>query len=93
MIINAKTIVFTLAIVTIAMIWGLKFIRKFALQIAQENHDAVAAMDQQDEQQRLKKERSADAAAAAAFAKVEPLLTVPKAAAKSQSASTLSAEV
>jgi hypothetical protein len=76
MIIDAKSILITLMVVSAAGIYGLKFIRKFALQIAQENHDAVAAMDQQEEQQRLKKERAADAAAAAAFAKVEPILKV-----------------
>jgi hypothetical protein len=78
MIIDAKTIVITLVVVLVAFKWGLQFIRQFALQIAQENHGAVAAMDQEEEQQRLKKERSADAAAAAAFAKVEPLLPVSK---------------
>jgi len=74
MIINSKSIAITLIIVCVAFSYGLKFIRQFALQIAQENHDAVAAMDQEEEQQRLKKERAADAAAAAAFAKVEPIL-------------------
>mmetsp|Transcript_75815 Transcript_75815/g.114180 ORF Transcript_75815/g.114180 Transcript_75815/m.114180 type:complete len:97 (-) Transcript_75815:154-444(-) len=76
MIIDGKSIIITLLIVGLALTWGLKFIRKFALQIAQENHDAVVAMDQQEEQQRLKKERVADAAASAAFAKVEPILKV-----------------
>lgn len=76
MIINTKTIVITLVLVVIAFVWGLKFIRKFALQIAQENHDAVAAMDQAEEQERLKKARAADAAASVAFAKVEN--TIPK---------------
>lgn len=79
MIIDAKTIIATLVGCVIAFTWGLKFIRKFALQIAQENHAAVAAMDQDEEEQRLKRERAADVAAASAFAKVEPLLTVPKA--------------
>ena len=63
-------------IVTFAFTYGLKLIRKFALQIAQENHDAVVAMDQEEEQQRLKKERAADQAAATAFAKVEPMLKI-----------------
>jgi cytoskeletal protein RodZ len=72
---DAKTISITLIVVVIAFVWGLKFIRQFALQIAQENHDAVAAMEQQEEQQRLKKERAADEATAVVFAKVEPLLT------------------
>ena len=79
MIIDAKTIIITLVVVVIAFTWGLKFIRRFALQIAQENHAAVAAMDQDEDEKRRKKERSADAAAASAFAKVEPMLTVPKA--------------
>lgn len=48
--------------------------RKFALQIAQENHDAVTAMDNAAENKRLKREREADEAAAAAFAKVKPML-------------------
>jgi hypothetical protein len=78
MIIDAKTIIITLVVVVIAFTWGLKFIRKFALQIAQENHAAVAAMDQDEEDLRRKKERAADAAAATAFAKVEPMLTLPK---------------
>jgi preprotein translocase subunit SecF len=78
MIINAVTVIITLAIVAIAVIWGLQFVRKFALQIAMENHDAVKAMDQEEETQRLKKEKSADAAAATAFAKVQPLVTIPK---------------
>lgn len=54
---------------------GLKFVRAFALQIARENHDAIAAMDQADEELRIKRERAADAAAASAFAKVKPILT------------------
>ncbi|KAG7366517.1 hypothetical protein IV203_029187 [Nitzschia inconspicua] len=76
MIIDAKSIIITLLVVTVGGVYGLKFIRKFALQIAQENHDAVVAMEQEEEQQRLKKERAADAATAAAFAKVEPILKV-----------------
>jgi hypothetical protein len=78
MIIDKKTIVITLVVVLIAFKWGIQIIRKFALQIAQENHDAVAAMDEKEEKQRLKKERAADTAASVAFAKVEPILTVPK---------------
>lgn len=78
MIIDGKTVAFTLILIVVALYWGLGFIRKFALQIAQENHDAVVAMDQEEEQKRLKKERNADAAAAAAFAKVEPMLKVPQ---------------
>jgi hypothetical protein len=76
MIIDAKTVAITLFVIAISLYWGLGFIRKFALQIAKENHDAIAAMDQAEEQERLKKERSADAAAAAAFAKVQPMLKV-----------------
>lgn len=78
MIINAPTIAITLVIVAIGLYLGLQFIRNFALQIAQENHDAILAMDQADEEKRLKKERAADAAAASAFANVEPLLTKSK---------------
>jgi len=78
MIIDAKTIVITLVIVVIGAYFGLQFIRKFALQIAQENHDAILAMDQADEEVRLKKEKAADLAAASAFAKVEPLVTETK---------------
>merc|ERR1712238_35603 len=65
-----------MGIVLAAFFYGLKFIRRFALQIAQENHECVTAMDQQEEQQRLKKERAADRAADAAFAQVEPILKV-----------------
>jgi len=77
MIIDSKTIVITLIVVMAACIFGLKLIRQFALQIAQENHDAVTAMDQAEEDKRLKRERAADAAAASAFAKVQPILTNP----------------
>jgi len=78
MILDAKTIILTLIIVLIALYCGLKFVRAFALSIAQENHDANVAMDQAEEEQRLKREKQADAAAANAYAKVEPLLTVTK---------------
>jgi uncharacterized protein YpmB len=74
MIINAKTIILTLVIILIAVYVGLKFVRKFALQIAQENHDAIRAMDAAEDEVRLKKVRQADAAAATAFAKVKPIL-------------------
>jgi len=76
MIIDAKSIVVTLIIVAAAFNYGLKFIQKFALEIAQENHDAVTAMGQEEEQQRLKKEKAADAAAAAAYAQVESILKI-----------------
>ena len=77
MIIDAKSVIVTLLIVAVAFVYGLKLIRKFALQIAQENHDAVSAMDQEEEQHRKKKERATDAAADAAFAHVESILTIP----------------
>ncbi|GKZ00440.1 hypothetical protein MPSEU_000996600 [Mayamaea pseudoterrestris] len=75
MIINTATIILTLVVVTLFAVFGLKIMRSFALQIAQENHDAMAALDQQEEQVRLKKERAADAAAATAFAKIQPIVT------------------
>lgn len=78
MYINAPTIIFTLIVVSVGCYGGLKFIRKFALQIARENHDAILAMDQADEEKRLKRERDADTAAATAYANVEPLLTESK---------------
>ena len=53
-------------------------VRAFALSIAQENYDANKALDQAEEDKKLKLERNADTAAASAFAKVEPLLMVPK---------------
>jgi len=74
MIIDAKSIILTLIVVFLAFTQGIKFIRKFALQIAQENHDAITAMDQAEEQLARKRERDADAAASAAFAKVESAL-------------------
>ena len=77
MIIDAKSVIVTLLIVAVAFVYGLKLVRTFALQIAQENHDAVTAMDQEEEQKRLKKEKAADAAADAAFAKVQPVLNIP----------------
>lgn len=75
MIIDAKTVIFTLLVISAGCIFGLKFIRAFALQIARENHDAIRAMEAEDEEQRLKRERAADAAANSAFAKVKPILT------------------
>lgn len=45
MIIDAKTIAFTLAVVSVASYFGLQLIRSFALSIAQENHDANLATD------------------------------------------------
>lgn len=78
MIIDAKTIILTLIVVTIAFYGGLKFIRAFALTIAQENHDANVAMDQEEQDHRIKREKQADVAAATAYAKVKPLLTVTK---------------
>jgi hypothetical protein len=62
-------------VVVIALYFGLKFIRSFALQIAQENHEALLAQDEAADTKRQKKEKAADAAAASAFAKVEPILT------------------
>jgi cell division protein FtsL len=75
MIINTATVILTLLAIGLLTAFGIKFIRSFALQIAKENHDAVMALDQKEETQRLKKERAADAAAATAFAKVQPILT------------------
>ena len=80
MIIDAKTIIITMVMVVIAFAWGLKFVRKFALQIAEENHAAVADMNHDEEEQRRKKERAADAAGqATTFTKGGAMLTVPKA--------------
>jgi len=78
MIIDAKSIILTLLLVCLACYGGLKFVRQFALQIAQENHDAIKAMDAEEDEQRQKKERAADAAADLAFAKVKPILTQEK---------------
>lgn len=58
MIINAKTIIVTLTLIALASYFGLRAIRAFALSIAQENHDAVAAMDAKEELDRVKKLRS-----------------------------------
>mmetsp|Transcript_33536 Transcript_33536/g.79066 ORF Transcript_33536/g.79066 Transcript_33536/m.79066 type:complete len:103 (+) Transcript_33536:214-522(+) len=76
MIIDAKTVLFTLIIVAVAFVYALKLVRRFALEIAQENHDAVTAMDQEEEKRRLKKEKTANEAADAAFTKVEPMLKI-----------------
>eukprot|EP00956_Cyclotella_meneghiniana_P027744 scaffold63015_cov68-Cyclotella_meneghiniana.AAC.3 len=54
MIIDAKTIAFTLAIVGVASYFGLQLIRSFALSIAQENHDANLATDMSVEAKRGK---------------------------------------
>ena len=78
MIIDAKMIIFTLIIIVVGFFAGLRMVRAFALSIAQENYDANKAIDQAEEEKKLKLERNADTAAASAFAKVEPLLMVPK---------------
>lgn len=75
MIIDSKTIALSLIVMAVAFGFGLRFIRAFALQIAQDNHDALLAMDQKEEERRVKRERDADVAAASAFAKVQPILT------------------
>lgn len=75
MIIDAKTVILTLFIITIACCGMLRFVRSFALSIAEENHSALARLDAEDEQVRLKRERAADAAVEGALAKVKPILT------------------
>mmetsp|Transcript_6084 Transcript_6084/g.10616 ORF Transcript_6084/g.10616 Transcript_6084/m.10616 type:complete len:98 (+) Transcript_6084:191-484(+) len=89
MIIDAKTVIVTLIIVAVAFVAGLRLVRSFALSIAQENLDANTAMDLKIEEQRQREERDADTAAKAAFAKVKPLLTVPKGAAAKKEAATM----
>lgn len=74
MIIDAKTVILTFAIIGVATYFGLGAIRSFALSIAQENHDANLAADMTEEAKRAKRVREADEAATQAFAKVEPLL-------------------
>jgi hypothetical protein len=78
MIIDATTVIFTLLAVSIFFYGGLRLLRAFALSVAQQNHDANRAMDQEEQKQREKRVKMADAAAASAFAKVEPMLTVPQ---------------
>ena len=90
MIIDAKTIILTLLLVAIATYLGLKFVRAFALQIARENHDAILAMDNAEEAQRLKREKAAEAAEASAYAKVQPILTTPAVAPKESSSTSSS---
>lgn len=75
MIIDAKAIIITLILVSIGGYFALKVIRAFALQIARENHDAILALDQTEDQQRQKRAAAADAAEKLAFAKVQPILT------------------
>ena len=78
MIIDAKSIVLTLVVVLLGCYGGLQLVRQFALQIAQENHDAIRAMDAAEDEARLRKERAADSLAESAFAKVKPILTQEK---------------
>eukprot|EP00977_Amphora_coffeiformis_P006461 scaffold1380_cov161-Amphora_coffeaeformis.AAC.10 len=80
MIIDAQTIFFSFLGMAACLYFGLQLIRQFALQIAQENHDAVVEMDQKADQERRRKERAADQAAQAAFARVQPILTTAAAA-------------
>lgn len=77
MIIDAKAIVLTLLLVSIGAYFALKVIRAFALQIARENHDAILALDQTEDQQRQKRAAVAEAAEKLAFAKVQPILNNP----------------
>ena len=49
MIIDATSIVLTLIVVTLSCYFGLRFIRQFALQIAQENNEAIRVMDAAEE--------------------------------------------
>jgi hypothetical protein len=87
MIINAGTVLLTLALVGIGAYIGLKFVRAFALQIARENHDALLEMDRNEEARKLRqKQRDADAAAESAFAKVRPILTSANVSSSSASA-------
>jgi hypothetical protein len=85
MIIDAKTIILSLLGIVAFLYVGLQLIRQFALQIAQENHSALQAMDATAEESRIRKERAADQAAQAAFARVQPILTSPAGAAAAAS--------
>lgn len=78
MIITPITIVVTLIIISVAGYIGLFFLRKFALEIAQENNKAIRSMDAEAEEDRLKKEKRADAAAASAYEKVLQSSNPPK---------------
>ena len=78
MIIDAKSIILTLFLVSLGCYGGLKFVRQFALQIAQENHDAIKAMDAEEDEHRQKRERAANAEVEKSFAKVKPILTQGK---------------
>jgi len=75
MIIDTKTIIITFITIVIAAYIGLRFIRSFALTIAQENHAANLALDSADELQRLRRMREADEMVANAFSNVEPLVS------------------
>ena len=74
MIIDTKTVIITLIIIAIVANIGLRLVRQFALEIAQENHQSNAAFDAEAQALQTKREMEADAAAVQAFAKVEPLL-------------------
>lgn len=65
MVINALSVTLTLVIVLAAGYVGLYFVRKFALSIAQENHDAIRAMEAEDEAVMLKKNQAEQAAESA----------------------------
>uniref|UniRef100_A0A6U2MWT1 Uncharacterized protein n=1 Tax=Leptocylindrus danicus TaxID=163516 RepID=A0A6U2MWT1_9STRA len=63
-----------LSIALLALLYfGLTFARRFALSIAQENHDAIVEEDAAAERERLKREKEADAAVSAAFKNVQQL--------------------
>ena len=71
MIIDGKSIAITFVIVSAAFVYGLKMIRKFALGIAQENHDAVKAFNREEEEERAKRERREMAVVEGAGAKAK----------------------
>ena len=74
MIINAKTVILSLIVISIVGYFALQMIRQFALSIALENHQANEAMDSKEEAERKKKIALADIRASDAFKKVEPLI-------------------
>ena len=71
MIINTSTIILSFLILGIFAYFGLQVIRKFALQIAIEEHQNLIAMDSEAEANRKKQEKIAEEAEKSAMQKVK----------------------
>lgn len=71
MIISPFTVVVALLVMACFAYFGLQIIRKFALQIAMEEHENLVAMDNENEANRQRQEKIAEEAEARAKQKIK----------------------